>query len=555
MSLRSFPVRYRFAGADKVGFLPEWLADSVDDRFGGELGLTQTTRVAVHQTKVRLLAAALEAVMDERGIDLTIPDDIDAMLVESGLLACVERHRAAWKRIVEPNQPVPGFEHAFELRAADPAEPAFLQCPGPPPKNDEGVEAKKEVGQGLRLLPDHGFSVPAQVPPADDTELAFQLMGFAGRLWYYKGKPVTSRPLGQAVAVDVPGRPAWRVRHELYVLHGIARTREFEFRGGVVFAWLFPFLPRGRPIPRAEQHPLLIDVPSPIRVRADGRVAVWSWECPVGTRKKALPTAALALKEHWTAAGLPCIAIQKSPKPKGGKPKNDADALRAIGLDPAPEYMQKPYGKQPESRDILALLRGVPAHGDQEGLRVLVLKGYADGPEPIAEQEGAELVIEGEPIGNSTTALWLDVRIPLPEPNAGAETGQARWRGWQDAVERQIDIRAKRSARLAAAAKAAWAGRHRTPEGKPSAATERKAGAFARQWTGMLEAETDPALWRIAARTWNDRALNETRWGAELERAVRDVATRAFEALGGFDDPATLLASAGLLALADMGGR
>lgn len=550
MPLRSFPVRYRFAGADKTAFLPEWLADSVDDRFGGELGLTQTTRVAVHQTKLRLLAASVDAAMDERGIDHLSIDDIDAAMVESGLLAAIERHRAAWGRIVEPGKPVPSFGHAFELQAADPAEPAFLQCPGPP-------EEPGEVGEGLRLLPDHGFSVPAQVSPADDTELAFQLIGFAGRLWYYKGKPVASRPLGQAVAVDVPGRPAWRVRHELRVLlEGIGQGRnQFGFRGDVVFAWLLPFLPRGRPIPRGQQHPLLLDVPSPVRVQADGRVVVHSWECPVGDRKRALPTAALALREHWAATGLPCIALKRVPKPKAGGSKGDAGALEAVGLDPIPEFIQKPYGKVPDSRDILALLQGAPVNGDQEGLRTPVLKGYAEGLEPIGDQAGAELVIEGEPIGTSTTAFWLDVRIPLPEPNAGAETGEARWRGWQGTVERQIKVRAERADRLKAAAKAAWAGRRGTSEKELSEVTKRKAGAFAKRWVRVLEAETDPALWRIAAQTWNDRATNEARWSAELDRAVRDAATQAFEALGGFDDAATLLASAGLLALADAGGR
>ena len=550
MPLRSFSVRYRFAGTSKVAFVPEWLADSVDDRFGGELGVTQTTRVAVHQTKLRLLAAALDAVIDERGIQLGL-DDVDAALVESGLLSCVERHRAAWERIVGSSQAMPSFEHAFKLRAANPAEPAFLQCP-------EFDDSKKvEIGEGLRLLPDYGFSVPAQASPANDAELAFQLMGYAGRLWYYKGRPVSSRPLGQAVAVDVPGRPAWRTRHELYVLlSGVAQVSDkFDFPGGVVFAWLFPFLPQGKPIPRAEQHPLLIDVPSPVRVLADGCVAVRSWECPVGSGRMALSTAAIAHKNHWAATGLPCIPVKTLLRPKAGGSQASTAASQAVGLDPAPEHTQRPYGKVPGSDDILALLKGTFVADGQEVLRTAVLQSYAAGADPIGDQNGAELVIEGEPIGNSTTAFWLDVRIPLPEPEAGAETGEERWRSWQGAVERQIKARAKRVARLAAAAKAAWTGRRGTSESQQSQAAKQKASAFAQRWVKLVEAETDQALWRIAAQTWGDRATNERHWNEELERAVRDAATQAFEVLGGFNDPAALLASAGLLTLAEVGGR
>ena len=201
MPLRSFQAHYQFAGSQKTAALPEWLADSKDDRFGGDLGLTQTTRVSVHQTKVRLLAAAIDAEEAELGRNLHL-EDVDAALVERGLSSCVERHRATWRRLEK--RPVPTFEHAFELHAPSGSEPAFLQCPEP-----EGEPV--EVTDGLRLLPDLGFSVPAQVPAASEADLACQLMGYAGRLWYYRGRPTSSRPLGQTVAVDVPGRPAWRV--------------------------------------------------------------------------------------------------------------------------------------------------------------------------------------------------------------------------------------------------------------------------------------------------------------------------------------------------------
>jgi hypothetical protein len=547
MLLRSFNVRYRFAKTEKSAPLPEWLADSMDDSFGGDIGLTQTTRVSVHQTKVRLLAAALDAVETEQGNELSA-EEVDAALVERGLLSCVERHRAVWSRLVtEPEpQPVPSFEYAFDLYAPSEQEPAFLQCPRP-----KGVPPV-EIADGLRLLPDLGFSVPAQMSAAGETDLAFQLMGYAGALWYYKGKPTTSRPLGQAIAVEVPGRPAWRVRHELGVLlRGIEESREsFGLRGGVVFAWLLPFLPGDKPIPRVEQHPLLLDVPSPLRVQADRRVAVYNRPCSVGGSDLALPTAALAHKKWWAASGLPAVAFTKRTK---SDKKVNVDAYRKAGLDPAPDLMQRPYGKIPSSQDLLDLLRSTPMGGGREGLHPPVLTAYhlLEDPEPIEDQAGAELVVEGEPIGATKTELWLDVRIPLPEPQAGAETGEARWRGWQAAVERQLDARGKLVGRLAAAAKAGWLGRKQSANQNPSPAMKAKAGEFARRWTVEFETETDPALWAIAARTWSDKAQNDAQWRGILDKALQRAAMRAFESLGGFDSSVALLAATGLLALAE----
>jgi hypothetical protein len=545
--MRSFNVRYRFVGAEKSASLPEWLADSMDDRFGGDIGLTQTTRVSVHQTKVRLLAAALDAVETERGSELSA-DEVDAALVERGLLSCVERHRAVWSRLA--TAPAPTFEYAFDLYAPSGREPAFLQCPEP-----EGDPVK--IMDGLRLLPDLGFSVPAQLPAGNEADLVFQLMGYAGALWYYRGKPITSRPLGQAVAVEVPGRPAWRVRHELGVLLcGIKEGKEsLGLHGGVVFSWLLPFLPGGKPIPRVEQHPLLLDVPSPLRVQANGHLAVYNQPCFVDGSGLALPSAALAHKKWWAATGQPCIALTKRAM---GDNKVNAEAYRSAGLDPAPDLMQRPYGKIPSSQDLLDLLRSTPMGGGRDGLHPPVLAAYhsvlrdsLEGPEPIGDLSGAELVVEGEPIGASKTELWLDVRVPLPEPQAGAETGEARWRGWQGAVERQLDSRGKMMGRLAAAAKSGWLGRKQSGSQNPSPAMKAKAGEFARRWTAEVETETDPTLWVIAARTWGDKAENEAQWRGVLDKAIQRAAMRAFEALGGFDSSTALLTATGLLALAE----
>lgn len=549
MPLSSFCVQYRFGGVLKSARLPEWLSDSVQDDFGGDIGLTQTTRVSVHQTKVRLLAAAIDAVETERDQEVGI-DEIDAALVEHGLITCIERHRGAWKRLVDG--PVPTFEYVFDLLAPRAEEPAFLQCPKP-----QGDPIK--ITDGLRLLPDLGFSVPAQVPVSGETDLAFQLAAFAGGLGYQRGRPITSRPMGQTVAVDVPGRPAWRVRHELDVLlrHVERGREELGLRGSVTFAWLLPFLPKGKPIPRAEQHPLLLDVPSPVRVRSNLHVAVYNQPCVVGETEMALPNAALAHKSWWAATGVPGIAFTKTDQSKKGGQTSRANAVVEAGLDPKPDLVQDPYGSVPSSDKLLCLLRSTPMGGSNEGLHPPVLASYLlEGAEATGDKTGAELVIEGEPKGNSTTAFWLDVRVPLPEPAAGAETGHARWRGWQGAVERQLAARSKAAAQLAIAAEQAWLGRRQAAGRKPSASMKAKASAFARRWKLELETETDPDLWTIAARTWGNREVNEARWGEVLDRAVYRAATRAFEALGGYDNSSALLASAGLLALAEWrGGR
>lgn len=544
--MRSFNVQYWFDGFRKSGSLPEWLADSMDDCFGGDIGLTQTTRVCVHQTKVRLLAAAIDAMASDHVIGA---DEVDAAFVEQGLLACVARHKARWPALTE--LPMPGFEHAFALHAPNPRDPAFLQCPDP------GGEPF-EVAEGMRLLPDLGFSVPAHVPASDDAGLAFQLMANAGRLGYIKGRPTTSRPLGQTVAVDVPGRPAWRVRHELGVLlTGIEKVRVgCDLQGSIVFAWLLPFHPNGIPIPRSEQHPLLLDVPSPVRVREDGKVSVFNRPCRIGSGEgPALSTAALALRNWWAASGMPGLATEptRGAKPSGddSKTKLTAADLEEAGLDPAPAYMQRPRGKPVSTGDLLALVRGSPLAGGKDALHPLVLSDYA-GPETeqIDAQEGAELVIEGEAIGNSTTAFWLDVRVPLPEPHAGADTGTARWRGWHETVERQLDARSKELNRLYAIAKSAWLRRKQPGDMKPSRTATAKSGEFASRWRAEVEMQTDPALWEIAARTWHDRTLSEAQWRSVVDGAVKQAAMQAFEALGGLDDPATMLSGFDLLRMA-----
>lgn len=542
--MRSFDVPYLFGGSVKRAPVPEWLADSFDDRCGGEIGLIQTTRLCVHQTKVRLLAAALDAVADAE----TRVEEITPAFVEEGLQACIARHRERWPHLTKDTAPT--FDYAFALYAPDDREPAFLQCPRP-------LGEPFEVAEGIRLLPDLGFSVPAQVAPQDDAGLAFQLMANAGRLGYVKGRPTTSRPLGQAVAVDVPGRPAWRVRHEVRVLlASIERLRQgLGLKGGIVFAWLLPFHPCGVPIPRKEQHPLLIDVPAPVRVLEDHRVAVFNRPCKIGSGEgPALPAAALALRNWWADSGMPGLAARSTADAKAGKGSDEAkltDAdLRKAGLDPRPEYMQRPLGKPAGSADLLALIQQSPKGGGSGAAYPAVLSDYANaGPDEIDAQDGAELVIEGEPIGNSTTSFWLDVRVPLPEQGGTAEVAGERWRGWQKAVANELEHRRKVTAKLDIGAKSAWLARRQSGNARPSRQAVASASAFAKGWVSEVEAQTDPGLWALAARTWHDRAANEAEWCCIVDAAVRQAAQAAFDALGGYDDPATLMGASGLLRL------
>lgn len=539
---------YRFAGAVKAASLPEWLADSLDDQFEGDLGLIQTTRVPVHQTKVRLAAAAIDAVQNAESQELSL-QEVDAALIERGLALCIDRHEAAWRALC-PAGKVPSFAHAFELRADDPAEPAFMQCPEPSkPPVDEA--------DGLKLLPDFGFAVPSLVAAADELQLAYQLMAFASKQCYVKGQPISSRPLAQMVAIDVPSQPAWRFRHEIDIsLRWIGFGRQvLGLTGDVVFGWLLPFLPSGTPIPRQHQHPLLLDVATPIRLKPNGRLVVYSGARRIDGVEMHLGNAALGLKGAWPASGLPGLRITRGSRSKvagTAKSKNRglAKALAVAGLEPKPAFIQQPFGKIPNSADILTLIKTARTDLGDETLGTPVLD-IANQDEGFELPEGAELVVEGEPISNSKTVTWLDVRVPLPDPAAGAESPRTRWRSWQAAVERQIEARATRTKQLWATTFNAFLRRHAAGEREPGRAAEKKAKMFASRWEKQLELSTEGELWRIAAASWNDRQANERGWNAVLARAETETAQAAFAALGGFDDTATVLAAgrSGLLRL------
>ena len=548
--MRWFEARYRFAGGVKRALVPEWLADSLSDRFEADLGLMQTTRLPVHQTKVRLIAAAIDATeqADNTTIELA---GVDSVLLERGLALCVERHRQAWRDLGlgEP----PSLANAFDLYAEDPREPAFMQCPEPLNRTPIAEE------RGIKLLPDFGFAVPSLVLVREPTQLAFQLMAFAGKQFYVKGQPTSSRPLAQAVAIDLPGRPAWRLRHEVETTLGwlpFARD-QLGLRGVITFAWLLPFVAGDRPIPRRHQHPCLLDVSAPLRVRRDGHIAVYSKTCHIGGSDMQLGNAALGPREAWVATGLPGIALAPATSRRAGRGRKEgkgekADALAALGLEAKPDLMQRPFGKVPRSADIVGIIETARLGGSNEIVGVPALDIYrSEQRDSFDLPQGAELVIEGEPIGQSTTESWIEVRVPLPDPAAGAEKLRGRWSRWCAAAKHQLERRSERAAHLDNAIQDAFRYRHQASDRKAARKTRDRSRTFARRWIDSFELATDGPLWHVAARTWDDETQNQREWGPVLTEAEREAARRAFEALGGFDDPATIMAAArsGLLAL------
>jgi hypothetical protein len=441
----------------------------------------------VHQTKVRLTAAAIDAVENSRGGGQVQLGRVDAKLIQDGLELCIARHAEAWRALC-PQELLPSFACAFELIAPEPAKPAFMQCPQP-----AGLTPVAEA-RGLKLLPDFGFAVPSLVPADGPMQRACQLMAFAGKQFYVKGQPTGSRPLSQAVAIDVPGWPAWRFRHEVETCLGmiVFGREQLGFRGGIVFAWLLPFIPGGRPIPRELQHPCLLDVGSPLRLRPDGRIAVYSRTCRIGGSDMQLGNAALGPRDVWPAAGLPGIRIttggahKRGAKAKAGK----AAALQTAGLEAKPIFVQRPFNRVPSGAEIVGLIGATRLGGGNGGLGVPALDIYRR-EEGFELPEGAELVVEGEPIGaTSTTATWLDIRIPLPDPAAGAETIRSRWVRWQGAAERQVQERARRGELLRGMLYGAFLRRHQVGERQPGKRAKEKAGVFARRWHEALETGT-----------------------------------------------------------------
>ena len=384
-------------------------------------------------------------------------------------------------------------------------------------------------------------------------------MAFAGKQFYVKGQPTSSRPLAQAVAIDLPGRPAWRLRHEVETTLGwlpFARD-QLGLGGAITFAWLLPFVSGERPIPRRHQQPCLLDVGAPLRVRRDGRIAVYSKTCRIGGSDMQLSNAALGPREAWAATGLPGIALAPATSRRAGRGRKEgkaekADALAALGLEAKPDLTQRPFGKVPRSVDIVGIIETARLGGSNKIVGVPALDIYrSEQSDSFDLPRGAELVIEGEPIGQSTTESWIEVRVPLPDPAAGAETLRGRWSRWCAAAKHQLERRSERAARLDNAIRLAFLRRHQASDRRAGRKTRDRSRTFARRWIGSFELATDGPLWHVAARTWDDETQNQREWGAVLAEAEREAARRAFEALGGFDDPATIVAAArsGLLAL------
>jgi hypothetical protein len=190
----------------------------------------------------------------------------------------------------------------------------------------------------------------------------------------------------------------------------------------------------------------------------------------------------------------------------------------------------------------------------QLGVPVLdIYRAETAGREGFDLPAGAELVVEGEPIGASTTENWLDVRVPLPDPSAGAERPRDCWAKWRDTCQGQLEIRAKASGRLRAVTRCAFIRRQESGGRQAGRQTVEKANAFARRWGETFEGSLEGGFWRVAARTWNDKDANRREWDVVINVAMRSTAQGAFLALGGFDDPATVMAAArsGLLDLVE----
>jgi hypothetical protein len=535
MSLRSFSVSYRFDGEVKPAALPEWLADSLDERFQGDLGLIQTTRLPIHQTKVRLLAAAIDAVEAEARREIAL-DEVDSALVEHGLVLCVERHGQAWRDLGLGE--APSFAHAFELYANNPREPAFMQCPLPKPKKDKKGNLRpldsKDLDVGLKLLPQHGYSIPTQVPALDEAERAFQLMAFAGKLSYTQGWASSSRPMTQAIALDLPGRPSWRFRHEVATtLQWREFWREWGLEGPIAFAWLMEYLPNGATIPRRFQHPLLLDVAMPVRLEREGSFAVFSVTMKTADSFENRSTAALGRKGAWLAGGLPALPISVSK---------------------ANDLIQEPFGELNRLDEVLAHIEiGHPSREKSRWIGCPTLHALGEDSDVVLP-DGVELVIEGEPRGQSKTTTWHDLRIPMPKPEAGGFGPATTWELWINCCRNQLklagDLRKMLAARLVDTVCRRMHNRASNAiQGKARQRANRLGSSFLRLFDRYREGE----FWRVAARTWNDKAANEREWLAVLNAGIQATAQEAFLALGGFDDPATVMAAArsGLLDLVE----
>ncbi len=205
--LRWFEAHYRLASVVKRALLPEWLADSLNDRFDADLGLMQTTRLPVHQTKVRLIAAAIDAI-----------EQADNTTIE--LAGMDPTADGAWSRPLCRAAPT-GLARSWARRAAEPCQRLRAVCRGclanrPSCNVRSPSTGRRSLKRGeSSCCPISALLVPSLVLVREPTQLAFQLMAFAGKQFYVKGQPTSSRPLAQAVAIDLPGRPAWRLRHEV----------------------------------------------------------------------------------------------------------------------------------------------------------------------------------------------------------------------------------------------------------------------------------------------------------------------------------------------------
>lgn len=459
------------------------------------------------------------------------PADLDETTIAEALMEAALDHEAAWHAL-QPRAPVPDLSRAFHLISDDPRDPAWMQVPWPDGL-PEGVEARPEI----KILPDTiVYQIGPRRPPSGPADLAIRCAGTASKHWYTGGWPTAARFLGQAVGIEIPGRPEWRFLEDVRALLEARDEAETLLGLGsrtapVRFAWLLPWMPdRGRPIPQRLLHPLFLDCSQPMRLRRDGTVLC--------------PTAASAdgMQSNAALGGGRKIGAKKMPA--------------AVGLPWMPVWMdrkrtlfQPPWPSRPALQRLVDLVKAVvtdrPDHptglameAPQSLLRV-VHRGEARLPSP------AHLHLEGAICGLSATRDWVSIRIPLPQNERG-DLAVEDWRRWAACAERQL-AEADKAIRWFAVCCAGFHGRRtRMP---PSAA---RARAFVAEYKDSLREAIEAAFWTVAAATWNREADNVSQWGTVLDQGQAMAALAAIEALGGLTDPQTLLAASesGLLRLA-----
>ena len=224
------------------------------------------------------------------------------------------------------------------------------------------------------------------------------------------------------------------------------------------------------------------------------------------------------------------------------------DDLKAYGFEDPPLYVQRPLVKSPNVAQLVRLLEATAKRAiDGEKVALPPTLQRCTDPDLLDLPTGAEFVIEGELMAQgleSKTEIWLDIRIPLPDPAAGGFDSAEAWEKWVACCRGQLTEGQKARDDLAGRIGRAYRLRHRGIERPSSQKIERKVTEFRAKHLARFDEVHDGRFWFVAARTWHDSKANEHEWRELVNAAIQAAAQEAFMALGGFDDPATVLAAA-----------